>query len=181
MISVPRGNISRLKGSNDSLTAPQSDEVMIAMARIFSGSLGKGSKLYCMKPKYNPNLSIESQSQFIEELVVSEIFEFRGKDLLEVKESKAGNIVGISGLEGSVFKTGTLSSTPFCPSFDAQVCSSAPILRVAVEPIDPNDMKKLEMGLKLLNQADPIVEIRIQETGENVLATAGELHLEVPK
>lgn len=41
------------------------------------------------------------------------------------------------------------------------------------------EMPKLVEGLRLLNQADPCVEIIVQETGEHVILTAGELHLEV--
>lgn len=40
-------------------------------------------------------------------------------------------------------------------------------------------MSKLVDGLRLLNQADPCVETLVQETGEHVILTAGELHLEV--
>ena len=39
-------------------------------------------------------------------------------------------------------------------------------------------MPKLVEGLKLLNQSDPCVETLIQDTGEHVILTAGELHLE---
>lgn len=41
------------------------------------------------------------------------------------------------------------------------------------------DMPKLVRGLQILNQADPCVEYIVQETGEHVILTAGELHLEV--
>ncbi len=40
-------------------------------------------------------------------------------------------------------------------------------------------MPKLVRGLQLLNQADPCAEYLVQETGEHVILTAGELHLEV--
>lgn len=40
-------------------------------------------------------------------------------------------------------------------------------------------MPKLVAGLKLLSQADPCVETLVQESGEHVIVTAGELHLEV--
>jgi ribosome assembly protein 1 len=39
-------------------------------------------------------------------------------------------------------------------------------------------MPKLVKGLKLLNQADACVQVLIQETGEHVLLTLGEVHLE---
>lgn len=41
------------------------------------------------------------------------------------------------------------------------------------------EMSKLVEGLRMLNQADPCVETLVQETGEHVILTAGELHLEV--
>lgn len=40
-------------------------------------------------------------------------------------------------------------------------------------------MPKLVRGLQILNQADPCAEYIVQETGEHVILTAGELHLEV--
>ena len=43
----------------------------------------------------------------------------------------------------------------------------------------PADMPKLVRGLKLLSQSDPCVESFQQKTGEHVILTAGELHLEV--
>lgn len=39
-------------------------------------------------------------------------------------------------------------------------------------------MPQLVRGMKLLNQADPCVQVLIQETGEHVLVTAGEVHLQ---
>lgn len=56
---------------------------------------------------------------------------------------------------------------------------AAPIVRVALEPAVPADLPKLVNGLKLLAQADPCVETFQQQTGEHVIMTAGELHLEV--
>jgi len=52
-------------------------------------------------------------------------------------------------------------------------------VRVALEPERPADMQKLVNGLKLLSQSDPCVETFQQQTGEHVILTAGELHLEV--
>ena len=52
-------------------------------------------------------------------------------------------------------------------------------MRVALEPVIPADLPKLVSGLKLLAQADPCVQTYQQQTGEHVIMTAGELHLEV--
>ena len=40
------------------------------------------------------------------------------------------------------------------------------------------EMEQLSKGLKLLYQADPCVEVYVQETGEHVIVTAGEVHLQ---
>ena len=39
-------------------------------------------------------------------------------------------------------------------------------------------MTALVRGMKLLNQADPSVEVLVQQTGELVLIAAGEVHLQ---
>lgn len=40
------------------------------------------------------------------------------------------------------------------------------------------EMGQLVEGLRLLNQADPCVQVLVQETGEHVIITAGEVHLQ---
>lgn len=53
-----------------------------------------------------------------------------------------------------------------------------PIVRVAVEAVRQGDLDALERGLAKLYQADPAVEISVQESGEHVITALGELHLE---
>ena len=53
------------------------------------------------------------------------------------------------------------------------VVQASPIVRVAVEPARPTEMAQLEEGLRLLNQADPFVEVSMQDSGEHVIGAAG--------
>jgi ribosome assembly protein 1 len=53
-----------------------------------------------------------------------------------------------------------------------------PIVRVALEPENPYDLDKMIKGLKLLVQSDPCAEYEQLPSGEHVILTAGELHLE---
>ncbi|KAJ4207265.1 Cytoplasmic GTPase/eEF2-like protein (ribosomal biogenesis) [Fusarium falciforme] len=53
-----------------------------------------------------------------------------------------------------------------------------PIVRVALEPVNPADLDKMIHGLELLVQSDPCAEYELLASGEHVLLTAGELHLE---
>ena len=50
---------------------------------------------------------------------------------------------------------------------------ASPIVRVAVEPARPTDLAQLEEGLKLLNRADPFVEVTTLDSGEHVIGAAG--------
>jgi elongation factor 2 len=52
-------------------------------------------------------------------------------------------------------------------------------VRVAVECKNPADLPKLVEGLKRLAKSDPLVLCIIEESGEHIVAGAGELHLEI--
>lgn len=155
---------------------------MIAFARIYSGTVKVGQKIHVFGPKYNP----EEPHLHTSVTTIERLFLIMGKDLEDLTEVPAGNVLGIMGLQSHVFKTATLSTSSDCPILNRLLvynnslkAEANPILRVAVEPVDPHQMNKLALGLKMLDQADGCVQIDLQETGENIIACAGELHLEV--
>lgn len=57
--------------------------------------------------------------------------------------------------------------------------SVSPVVRVAVEPMEARDLPKLVEGLTRLSKSDPMVQCTIEETGQHIVAGAGELHLEI--
>lgn len=117
--------------------------------------------------------------EHVTRITIDRLYLLMGKELAAINEVPAGNILGIGGLlEQHVAKYATLSSSVMCPAFTDLTSPVAPILRVALEPKNLKDMPKLIHGMKLLNQADPCVQVILQETGEHVLITAGEVHLE---
>ncbi|ORY50361.1 P-loop containing nucleoside triphosphate hydrolase protein [Rhizoclosmatium globosum] len=142
------------------------DETLIGFARCYSGTVKVGQTLHVLGPKYHPS----KPDLYRTEVVISKLYMLMGRDA-------GGNMFGIGGLDGHVLKSGTLASSTQVRSFGG-VSGDAPILRVALEPYNPSEMNKLVEGLQLLNQADPCVEVVLQETGEHVIITAGALHLE---
>lgn len=58
---------------------------------------------------------------------------------------------------------------------------ASPIVRVAVEPVHPSQMPQLVDGLRLLNRADPFVEVIVQESGEHVIGAAGKSNFSTSK
>ncbi|KAI8841960.1 P-loop containing nucleoside triphosphate hydrolase protein [Chytriomyces cf. hyalinus JEL632] len=149
------------------------DETLIGFARCYSGTVKVGQVLHVLGPKYHPS----KPDLYRTEVTISKLYMMMGRELHPLDEVPAGNVFGIGGLEGKVLKSGTLTSSTTVRSFGG-INGDAPILRVAVEPMNPGELEKLRIGLQLLNQADPCVEVIEQKTGELVIVTAGALHLE---
>jgi len=57
--------------------------------------------------------------------------------------------------------------------------SVSPVVQVAVEVKNAADLPKLVEGLKRLSKSDPCVQTWINESGDHIVAGAGELHLEI--
>lgn len=152
-------------------------EHLIGFARIYSGTLSVGDEVYVLPPKFtpaNPHHSPEPKK-----VIVTALYLLMGRGLEPLQSVPAGVVFGIGGLEGHVLKSGTI-----CSQLEGSVnlagvnMGSQPIVRVALEPANPADLEKMINGLKLLVQSDPCAEYEQFQSGEHVLLTAGELHLE---
>ncbi|XP_034683420.1 elongation factor-like GTPase 1 [Vitis riparia] len=171
----PNGGI--LNNSTDEGGSGESDECFIAFARVFSGVLFAGQRVFVLSALYDP-LKPEAMQKHVQEAELHSLYLMMGQGLKPVALAKAGNIVAIRGLGQHILKSATLSSTKNCWPFSSLVFQVSPTLRVAIEPSDPTDMGALMKGLRLLNRADPFVEVSVSARGEHVLAAAGEVHLE---
>ncbi|KAI1485018.1 P-loop containing nucleoside triphosphate hydrolase protein [Biscogniauxia mediterranea] len=152
-------------------------EHLIGFARIYSGTLSVGDTVYVLPPKFtpaNPHAAPEPQK-----VTVTALYMLMGRNLESLPSVPAGVVFGIGGLEGHILKSGTL-----CSQLEGAVnlagvnMAGKPIVRVALEPVNPADLDKMIDGLKLLVQSDPCAEYEQFGSGEHVLLTAGELHLE---
>eukprot|EP00056_Hartaetosiga_gracilis_P009600 m.138338 g.138338 ORF g.138338 m.138338 type:complete len:1106 (-) comp13154_c4_seq20:711-4028(-) len=148
--------------------------VFVAYTRVYSGTIRPGMKIQVLGPRYDPI----HPDRYRTEATVERIYLFMGRSLLPILEAPAGSVVGLVGLSGHVLKTATLSSTPHCPRFHGLYEHTKPIVRVALETDRIGEIAQLQHGLELLNKADPCVEVLVQESGEYVLAAAGEVHIE---
>lgn len=152
-------------------------ECFLAFARVFSGVLRAGQNMFVISGLYDPTDS-KLDTKTLQESRVEALYMMMGRGLEPRASASAGNVVAIRGLGQDILKTATLSSTPYCWPFQSMNFQAAPIVRVAIEPKNPTDIRALARGLKLLNKADPFVEVSVSGNGEHVLAAAGEVHLE---
>nr|TKW39583.1 hypothetical protein SEVIR_1G188601v2 [Setaria viridis] len=154
------------------------EECFLAFARVFSGVLRAGQKVFVLSPLYDPVKGDDASGKHVQEVELHCLYEMLGQDLLPVDSVAAGNVVAIQGLGQHVLKSATLSSTKNCWPFSSMTSQLSPMLKVAVEPSNPADLGDFLKRLKLLNQADPLVVYTVSQRGEHVLAAAGEVHLE---
>ncbi|KAK8015510.1 elongation factor tu GTP binding domain-containing protein [Apiospora marii] len=156
---------------------PVDPEHLIGFARMYSGNLTVGDELYVLPPKFSPAHAHAAPEP--QKITVTALYMMMGRNLESLNSVPAGVVFGIGGLEGHILKSGTL-----CSQLDGAVNLAGvsilgqPIVRVALEPVNPADLDKMITGLKLLVQSDPCAEYEQFESGEHVLLTAGELHLE---
>jgi ribosome assembly protein 1 len=152
-------------------------EHLIGFARIYSGTLSVGDSVYVIPPKFSPAHPHNSPEP--QKVTVTALYLLMGRGLEPLTSVPAGVVFGIGGLEGHILKSGTI-----CSQLEGSVnlagvnMGSQPIVRVALEPVNPADLEKMISGLKLLVQSDPCAEYEQFSSGEHVLLTAGELHLE---
>lgn len=138
----------------------------VAVGRLFSGTLRKGSEVYISKAG-----SIKYKIQLLAMMV--------GPDRIQVDEIAAGNIAAMIGLKAAIAGS-TVSSIPDMESFEPMVHYSEPVVTLAIEAKHTADLPKLIDVLRNISKADPSIQIEInQETGEHLISGMGELHLEI--
>jgi len=177
MFAVDKSSLPPLTLNQLAITEEEGGEFFFAFARVFSGTVKLGAPVHVLGPKYLVgHAERERHRTTVEKNIVPLLI--MGTELVALESVPAGNVLAIAGLAKDVLKTATLTTAPFCCSLTKMPAQSAPILRVSLEPVNPLSWPQLADGLKLLNRADPVAEVRIQPNGEHILGAIGELHLE---
>merc|ERR550514_1928859 len=145
-----------------------------AFGRVYSGTIATGMKVRIMGPNYVQGKKDDLYLKSIQRTVL-----MMGRYIEPLDSCPAGNICGLVGVDQFLVKTGTITSWEGSHNIKVMKFSVSPVVRVAVECKNPSDLPKLVEGLKRLSKSDPMVQISMEESGEHIVAGAGELHLEI--
>lgn len=146
-----------------------------AFGRVFSGKVQTGQKVRIMGPNYTPGKSLDLWEKNIQRTVI-----MMGRTVEQVPDIPAGNTCGLVGVDQYLLKSGTITTSEVAHNIKQMKYSVSPVVRVAVDVKNAADLPKLVEGLKRLSKSDPLVVIDTdKESGENIIAGAGELHLEI--
>uniref|UniRef100_A0A8C7NBN0 Eukaryotic translation elongation factor 2b n=1 Tax=Oncorhynchus kisutch TaxID=8019 RepID=A0A8C7NBN0_ONCKI len=145
-----------------------------AFGRVFSGCVSTGLKVRIMGPNFTPGKKEDLYIKPIQRTIL-----MMGRYVEPIEDVPCGNIVGLVGVDQYLIKTGTITTFEQAHNMRVMKFSVSPVVRVAVEAKNPADLPKLVEGLKRLAKSDPMVQCIIEESGEHIIAGAGELHLEI--
>merc|ERR1711964_899495 len=145
-----------------------------AFGRVFAGKVSTGQKCRILGPNFVPGQKTDLYEKSIQRTIL-----MMGCRVEAIEDVPAGNICGLVGVDQYLIKSGTITDHEGAHNMKQMKFSVSPVVRVAVEPKNPADLPKLVEGLKRLAKSDPMVQCMIEESGEHIIAGAGELHLEI--
>jgi len=145
-----------------------------AFGRVFAGTVATGQKVRIMGPNYVPGQKTDLYEKSIQRTIL-----MMGRYVESIEDVPCGNICGLVGVDQFLVKTGTITTHKDAHNMKVMKFSVSPVVRVAVECKNPSELPKLVEGLKRLAKSDPMVQCIIEESGEHIIAGAGELHLEI--
>lgn len=147
-----------------------------AFGRVFSGTVSSGQKVRIMGANYKPGKKDDVFEKNITRTVL-----MMGRTAESIPDVPCGNTVALAGIDQYLIKTGTIASIdhPESHPIRSMKYSVSPVVRVAVKPKNAADLPKLVDGIKKLSKSDPLVVCTLEETGENIIAGCGELHVEI--
>lgn len=145
-----------------------------AFGRVFSGRVKTGQKVRILGPEYTPE---NQKDVFVKP--IQKVHVMMGRFAEAIPDCPCGNTVALGGIDQFLVKSGTITDDETASIIRTMKFSVSPVVRVAVEPKKASDLPKLVEGLKRLAKADPCVQCFVEDTGEAIVAGAGELHLEI--
>jgi elongation factor 2 len=139
----------------------------LAVCRCFSGTVRAGQMVRVAGPN-GRSAKVTAVSRCV------------GKSMESVGFGTAGQIFALSGVAGLLRKNGTLTDCTQVASLKGMSFSVSPVVQKSVRPAEPKHLQKMVDALRKTAQADQTaLFFRDPETGQHVLAGAGELHLDV--
>ena len=146
-----------------------------AFGRVFSGKIAIGQKVRIMGPNYVPGKKGDMMEKTVQRTVL-----MMGRKTEFVPDVPCGNTCALVGIDQCITKTGTITDHPDAHNIRVMKYSVSPVVRVAVKPKNQAELPKLIAGMQRLAKSDPLVLcINDEETGENIVAGSGELHVEI--
>ena len=129
----------------------------------------------------------ENYSMFDEEdsrnLTMGRLWIYQARYKVEVTQVPAGCWVLMEGVDQPVVKTCTITDSQDNNAEELYIFrplkfNTQSVIKIAVEPVNPSELPKMLDGLRKVNKSYPLLNTRVEESGEHVILGTGELYLD---
>ncbi|CAG0889247.1 unnamed protein product [Darwinula stevensoni] len=144
--------------------------------RVLSGTLHSGQEVVILGENYS--LADEEDSRT---MIVGRLWVYESRYRVEVNRVPAGNWVLIEGIDQPIVKTATITEKGLDEDlyiFRPLQFNTHSVMKIAVEPVNPSELPKMLDGLRKVNKSYPLLQTRVEESGEHVILGTGELYLD---
>jgi U5 small nuclear ribonucleoprotein component len=147
-----------------------------AFGRVMSGKVSRGQPVYVLGEGY----SLDDEEDMVPAIVEGVMLD-ESRYNVDIETAYAGNLVLLSGVDASINKTATIYER----GIDDDMYIFKPIrhfaqsvLKVAVEPVAPSELPKMLDGLRKVNKSYPLVQTKVEESGEHIILGTGEIYVD---
>ena len=144
--------------------------------KVLSGSITAGAELIVLGERFS---SKDPEHQF--RARASEVCVYNTRYSIPVSHIPAGNLAMVKGIDCGISKTCTLIDPSLLEHFKKSLgitYNTFSIIKIALEPLNPAELPKMLEGLRKCSKSYPLLETKVQETGEHVIIGTGELYMD---
>lgn len=147
-----------------------------AFGRVMSGTVRAGQRVRVLGEGYTIDDDEDMTVQTVESVSV-----FESRYRIDTQSVVAGNWVLLGGVDQSITKTATITSTDISEElyiFRPLRFMTSAVMKIAIEPVNPSELPKMLEGLRNVNKSYPILITRVEESGEHIVLAPGELYMD---
>ncbi|KAK9480826.1 P-loop containing nucleoside triphosphate hydrolase protein [Lipomyces japonicus] len=158
------------------LYSSQDASEFYSFGRVLSGTLKIGQEIKVLGEGYS--LEDEEDMAYAS---VKDLWIYESRYKIPVSGVPAGNWVLIGGIDMSIVKTATVVSKDLKDDvfiFKPINHLTESVFKVAVEPVNPSELPKMLDGLRKVNKSFPLLQTKVEESGEHIILGTGELYID---
>jgi len=116
---------------------------------------------------------------------ISKMWLMEARYRVEVTEMGPGGWILLEGIDGSIVKTATVTSSSAHSEYESDLHIFRPltfntlaVIKISVEPLNPSELPKMLEGLRKINKSYILATTKVEESGEHVIMGTGEIYLD---
>lgn len=143
---------------------------------VLSGTLHAKQEVKILGENYS---SMDEEDSRI--MDVGSLWIYEARYSVQVNRVPAGNWVLIEGIDQPISKTASIVASKYEAElhiFRPLKFNTQSVIKIAVEPVNPSELPKMLEGLRKCNKSYPLLNTKVEESGEHVILGTGELYLD---